>query len=299
MTRTTSMAVAADYADALMTARRAKNMLFLALAFLLVAQLAVFFLVRFRVITLADRAGITPAVVPAAVTPAPTPAPAAAPTSGPSTEPSADGSTTPAAPAAPAAPVAAADGTSGGTGSATPPATKPRTATVDQILGYAVPVINFLGVTLGVVLSIVLLLLTAIMLVGRLIGVSHVTSAFIWSVVLLAFVFPWQAFLISSERYPVAPASAHDEAYPEQPAFKFPGALYTYPELRQDLQTPGTFEFNGNVPRAVVKWARYAAFPLAALLILLAVQVKSGRGLRFALGEADIQVDMAGAGPQM
>ena len=59
MTRTTTtttatLAVAADYADALMTARRAKNWLFLLLALILIIQIAVFFCVKFNVLHLND-----------------------------------------------------------------------------------------------------------------------------------------------------------------------------------------------------------------------------------------------------
>ena len=34
------------------------------------------------------------------------------------------------------------------------------------------------------------------------------------------------------------------------------------------------------------------AAPLLAILILMMIQTKSSRGLRFALGEADVQIDV-------
>src|SRR3954466_8629409 len=50
MTRitTTPLAVGADYHDALVTARRAKSLLFLLLLIGLIAQIAIFFLARFE-----------------------------------------------------------------------------------------------------------------------------------------------------------------------------------------------------------------------------------------------------------
>ena len=57
MTRTTTtLAVAADYADALITARRAKNWLFILLLLILLAQIAVLFLLRFNVLRLGGSA---------------------------------------------------------------------------------------------------------------------------------------------------------------------------------------------------------------------------------------------------
>jgi hypothetical protein len=258
MTRTTTtttatLAVAADYADALMTARRAKNWLFLLLLLILLTQITVFFLVKFNVLHLNDTVAVSSSAQPSAVD-------------------------------------AAASQPAGGTA-----ATTAKTSTrVGDILRYVIPVLGFLGVILSVTLSIVLLLLAGIMLVGRLIGVSHVTSAFIWSVVLALMLFPWQAFLISGERYYVTPGTSAESASvpidaPDQPAFKIPGVLYTYPELRQDAQRMSE---PMKLHEAVVKWARYAAFPIVALLLLLLVQGGSSRGLKFALGESEMHVDV-------
>lgn len=283
MTRTTTIAVSADYADALLTARRAKNLLFLLLILILLAQVALFFLVKFNILHLTDRAGISQSAAPTGPAAAPAPAPVTPAVPSDVTTLPADALTATTAPTtAPAAKTA--DAVAG-------PVKGPMVA---EILQYALPVINFLGVTLSIVLAVVLLLLTGIMLVGRLVGVSHVTSAFIWSVLLVVFLFPWQAFLVHTGNYPVravdanAPggfATVHGD--PEQPAFKFPGVLYTYPELRQD------YDFqNQPIEHAVIKWARYAAFPLVAVLVLLMVHAKSRRGLRFALGESEIQVEV-------
>lgn len=243
MTRTTTtpLAVAADYADALMTARRAKNVLFLVLLLLLLVQLAFFFLARYDVLKLDDSVALTTS---GSVTTQPATAPAEGRTS----------------------------------------ADVKASTTVGEIVRYVTPVIGFLGIALSVVLAVVLLLLVTIMLVGRLIGVSHVTSAFVWGVLLIVVLFPWQTFLIGSDNYPVTGASA---SVAEQPAFKWPGALYTWAELKRDYKFP-------NEPNAagVWMWGRYAGLPVLGLLLLLMVQGKSGRGLRFALGEAEMHVEV-------
>jgi hypothetical protein len=209
-----SIATAADYADAIMTARRAKNTLFLLLLLILLAQLALFFLGRNDVVDLSDTGEVT----------------AAATIETPTT---------------------------------TQPATtelktrfKPR-----DVLEYLVGLTAFLGIALTIVLGVVLLLIVKIMLVGRLIGVSRLTSAFIWTVILAVILFPWQAFWVDYD-------------------FKIPGALYTWDELTARVKEQ---------PRrdaAVLFWARFVAFPVLALIILLSIQIKSRRGLQQALGEA-------------
>jgi len=51
---------------------------------------------------------------------------------------------------------------------------------------------------------------------------------------------------------------------------------------------------NLSAAQSVLKWARFAGFPLLALLLLLMVQAKSSRGLKFALGESEVQVEVTG-----
>ncbi len=198
-----SIATAADYADAIMAARRAKNCLFLILLLILLAQLTIFFVGRYANVGLAD---------------------------------------------------ATTDAT-------TQPVLQQAWRPSD-LLRYLVGVAGFLGVAMTIVLATVLLLIVKIMLVGRLIGVARLTSAFIWTIVLAVLLFPWQAFL-------------------GEYAFKIPGVLYTWDELARHVNFPGEFSAEG-----VLKWARFVGFPVAALVILLSIQIRSNRGLRQALGEA-------------
>jgi hypothetical protein len=223
MTHDPSMALAADYSDALITARRAKNILVLLVLLMLLGQLALFFTAKYsKYIPVenppAPMAGATSMPVdPALITPSPLP------------------------------------------------------STALDVLQYCVGLTEFLGITLSIVLSLVILLLAIIMLVGRLVGVSRVTSAFIWSIVLIVLLFPWQAFL----------ADAHFAS-----DFKIPGVLYTWTELVKFAK----IDVGGNNPELKVRilhWGRFVAFPLLTVIITLMIQVKSNRGLREALGEVD------------
>ena len=63
-----SIATAADYADAIMTARRAKNTLFLLLLLILLTQIALFFLGRHDVVDLSGDAAATAATTQASAT---------------------------------------------------------------------------------------------------------------------------------------------------------------------------------------------------------------------------------------
>jgi hypothetical protein len=245
-TSTATLAVAADYADAMMTARRAKNWLFILLLLVLLSQLAIFFLARLHILNLGGRVTM-PEIVPAT---SPTTAPV--------------------------------EGDSPATAPTSASSEQPKSYPVATILRYVIPVENFLGLTLMIVLSVVLLLITLIMLVGRLIGVSHVTSAFIWSVLLLVFLFPWQSFLLTGPR----DASPGASIVSDDPSFKIPGVLYTWPELAHDYEFPTTGA------AGILKWARFAGMPIVAVLLLLMVQAKSSRGLKYALGESDVQIEV-------
>ncbi|HEX2972141.1 MAG TPA: hypothetical protein VHP11_07400 [Tepidisphaeraceae bacterium] len=218
------MATAADYADAMLVARRAKNWLVGLLLAMLVVQLAMFFLVRFERIQLK----VTPTADEVVV--------------GPGTQPTATAE----------------------------PAGRSVNVRAQQFLQYMVGLIDFLGVALVIVLAFVLVLLLVIMLVGRLIGVAPVTKAFIGCLLLAVLLFPWQAFLDN-----VGLTSA-------QADFKIPGVLYTWAELAQRASFT-----TDDIRVAMLRWARFVGFPLAAIVLLLWVHLKSRRGLRLALGETE------------
>lgn len=209
MIQDSAIATAADYADAMLTARRAKNVLVLLTLLILLIQLGLFFTARY-----------TEVIFP-------------------------------------------------GAASATAPAvTQPATDWRDM-LKYLIGASNFLGIVFPILLGFVLLLIVKIMLVGRLIGVASTTSAYVWCLLLIALLFPWQAFLSN-----VTFTSTE---------FKIPGVLYTWEELTN--ATVGARFTADASPQSILKWARYVGWPVVAVILLLMVQVKSNRGLRQAFGE--------------
>jgi hypothetical protein len=229
LTTTTPLAVSADYHDALLTARRAKNTAFLLLLLFLLLQVTLFFLVRYDVIKLGGAEA-------------------------------------------------------GATATVETPATGPSKANlrVDDLASYATGVIVFAAPALAILMAVVLLLTSLTMLQGRLIGVAHVVSAFTWAVVLIVLLLPWQRF------YAGGPTSHASQTVSSQDDFRLPGVLYTWPELAE------TAHFSHeNMGVAVLKYTRFVAAPLVALLILFMVQAKSGRGVKYALGEAEVHVDVA------
>ena len=62
MTHDPAIATAADYADALMTARRSKNLLLLLVLLFLLIELAVFFVARYTTVILSDSPAVDVAV---------------------------------------------------------------------------------------------------------------------------------------------------------------------------------------------------------------------------------------------
>jgi hypothetical protein len=120
-----------------------------------------------------------------------------------------------------------------------------------------------------------LLLIANIMLVGRLIGVGRVISAYCWCLVLVLVLFPWQAFLDNS-------GLTRTEA-----PFKLPGVLYTWDELVNPTHPAESGRFSGDFNTVALKWFRFAGAPIAAAILVLVIQVKSNRGMRQALGEDD------------
>lgn len=217
---TDSTKALADYADAILAGRRAKNWLFLVLLITLVLELTLFFVARYTTFL----------------------EPASAAT--------------------------------------TRPAVDAR-----AWLQYLVALAAFSGMIGSLLLTIVLFALTMIMLTVRTLGVGKLTSAFVWSAVLLVLMFPWQTIL-------AGPTVSTKEGVIAD--FKVPGVIYTWSEFNHP--TLGVqFDSEPFFPHAFLRWARFAGCPMVALIILLCVQVKSGKGIRSALGEDQPPVD-AGSG---
>lgn len=282
MTRatTTTLAVAADYADAMMTARRAKSWLFLILLVILLLQVGIFLLARF-VPNIHFIANVTTSTISTTAT----------------TQITTD------------LPVIQRLGDHGSAG---------ENRVASPVLQQLIAVTDFLGVALTIVLAIVLLLILTIMLIGRLVGVAHVTSAFIWCVFLLVLLFPWQTLLNSNAQWIrftrdvqgnhagdlievgaaaanafIAAGAAEREDQLSTPDVRFPGVLYTWGELARDYN----FSNSGLTGAVILKWARFIGWPVVAILILMSVQARSSRGLKFALGESEMRVEVTSSPP--
>ena len=258
-----ALATAADYADALLVARRTKNLVALVLLILLLAQLGLFLSLKYAV----GPDGLTKlAPVPAVVIPPVVSPPVVSPTVTPTTT-DADG-----IPAA-ASPVVSTPASTLVT-TASPSAVAAPSA-VDLIkLGMSVSM--FGGLVLSILLVLVLILIAHIMLVGRLIGVSPVISSLVVALFLALLLFPWQSLLVTSRI---------DSGGMDNANFVPPGILYSWSELAARVHsTPA------DVSGQVLYWARFVAAPVLAMILVLRVQIRSGRGLRQALGE-DVSPD--------
>lgn len=126
----------------------------------------------------------------------------------------------------------------------------------------------WLGLIFSILLSLSLAFTTLVMLNGRTVGVERVAKAFLYSLLLLMLIMPWQCIL----NHPTFKGGL----------FHLPGVLYIWPELNMRANFPDS-DWLG--------WARFVAWPIVALLLTFLVFGKSGRGIRQALGEDMPQVD--------
>lgn len=218
------VAIAADYADALLVFRRAKRTLLLLLILMLLAQIAIFAAAHFM-----------PGVLHGSSSSA-----AAMPT------------------------------TSLGDLAAAVQHPSSVSANWPHILHYATALTLWLSMILGMLLLLTLFATIHVMLVGRLIGVSYVARAFTLAAFVMLLLVPWQSLLVTTDMGKADPV--------------VPGVLYTWREISERVPLAST----APMPDQVLYWARFAVFPLVALILLLLVQVRSGRGLKLALGEEEL-----------
>ena len=263
------VAVAADYADAMLTARRAKNLLFALLLLIQMGQIGIFFAVRQNPqwLHLELPAARNPADAQSTPATNPTTAHAMQPSSSPE-------DTSPLITTTPEQP-------SDNSAAPLPPQLYIR------FIEYLIPLTGFLAMVMAILLCVVQLLLVLIMLVGRLVGVSKVPAAFLWTLLLILFLFPWQSVLISpinagSLRNTLGVSSGYE--------FKIPGVIYTWEELSHPV-LGAAFDSAKLQPHMIyLRWARFVVWPVTAIIVLLIVQAKSSRGLRLALGEETVDL---------
>lgn len=133
-----------------------------------------------------------------------------------------------------------------------------------QELVYALVYLSlWLGLIFSILLSLSLVFITLVMLNGRTVGVSRAAKAFLWSLLLLLLLVPWQSIL----NHPTLAGGP----------FHIPGVLYAWPELMQNIPQFERVEWLG--------WMRFVVWPGVALLLLLIIWLGSGKGIKQALGE--------------
>ncbi len=213
-----AIATAADYADALIVARRTKKLVILAMVLLLLGQVAIFSVAKF-----AD----VPLNPPITWSTAPTPT--------------------------------------------TSPTTMQASILAGQerhlLLVYLTSMTLHLGMLLAFALPVLLMLTAGVMLVGRLVGLGPTMHALVLSLVVLLLMFPWQTLLS------IDGTSGRD--------FVLPGVMYTWRDVALNARNvPDSFN------EQVLYWARFYVWPVITMVLLLRIQLKSGRGLKMALGEA-------------
>lgn len=239
----TALATAADYADAMLIARRVRNWLSGLILLALLAQITLFCICRFTGSLQGPmesaRQKLQQAENPALAFPKiedESLAPAESATSQPA------------------------------------PATQPMSRSVEgrmALVEYLVAGSAFVAMVSSILLVAVMLVISQIMLIGRLIGVSKVMSGLFMAMVLSVMLFPWQALLNYSGTI------GQD--------VRIPGVLYTWPELVRHVQ------FSTETwAEALLGWSRFAGFPILAVLLLLIIQTRTGQGMSLALGEREV-----------
>ena len=148
---------------------------------------------------------------------------------------------------------------------ATQPAVEPEAvgaATMwKDILHWVFPAGKFLAFAGGALTVIALMLTLQLSMVGRLRGIASFTSAFLWSLILLAIVTPWQQVLGGSFAA---------------------GALYNLGELTEMTATvkPSWGPSGVQLLDQIIYYARFVAYPVLALLVWLAVMLKFADGYK-------------------
>jgi len=126
-------------------------------------------------------------------------------------------------------------------------------------LQWALPATRFCAMVSAILLAISILLAVKLSLLGRLGGVAGMTSAFFWSLILLAILTPWQRVLGGQ---------------------LVCGAMFNLGELIEAARKVKTAWGATDVSLldTTIYYARFLAYPIVALLVWLIVQAKFARG---------------------
>ena len=156
------------------------------------------------------------------------------------------------------------------------------------VLQYAVGLLDMAALVLPLVLVVMVGATLLVQVAAGAAGTGRTVSALGWAVLLAVLLFPWQAVLNNPAINPDPRANAI--------GMKLPGVVCTWAELSHptqgatfaELNVPGTDKL-----AAGLHWARYALFPLLAMIVVGLVHTKTERGLRQSFG-TDVVVDESG-----
>ncbi|HUW81433.1 MAG TPA: hypothetical protein VMZ31_01405 [Phycisphaerae bacterium] len=125
-----------------------------------------------------------------------------------------------------------------------------------QAIAVLVPLSRFLGLIAACLLVISYFIGLNVCLAGRLGGARGMTSAFFWSVLLLALLFPWQHLLLGA-------------------TVQVPGVFYSF----EDLQQLASSSPSGMIAN-IEHYTRYLGYPVLAILIALVACLRFVRASR-------------------
>lgn len=138
------------------------------------------------------------------------------------------------------------------------PVVDPRTGKLfkEDVLAIVLSISRFVGLTASVLLMLTYLIGVNVCLGGRMGGICHATSAFFWSIVLIALVFPWRDII---------PGAALD----------VPNALYDLEQIRRGLRVAC-----GDTLAMTLHYGRFFGCPILAMLVAIVSGVRFGRAYR-------------------
>ena len=265
-----------QYASALNSLRVAKNWLWWLLFLAVVINLACFIAVRHAdalegsVSFRAELEGIRPSFVEPLPDPAIAPEPAAV-SEAPAEVPA---ETAEAAPAeTPEDPIVQASAEAPAEAPADEPADSQAAENFYHYLGKLLPTARSLGLICSTLLFLVLLLSVKVVLVGHLEGIGRLTSAMLWSLLLMVFFVPWRTAF---------------------PGIVLPSILFDRTELIEGTASVTWGAANVTWADHLLYGARFIGYPLLAILIWLNVQVKYALAFRKPKAAPLPQDDMTG-----
>ncbi len=149
-------------------------------------------------------------------------------------------------------------------------------AMYEETLRWALPACRFFAVVASLLAVLTFMFAVKLAIIGRLGGIAGYMSAFLWSLILLAIITPWQQVLGSS--------------FASGVLFNL-GELTSYVEKIKSswgASTPGPLE-------VALYYARFIAYPVIALLVWLVVMVKFAAAYR--VGFSAMQAATPAAAP--